>query len=29
VLRLDRERQRIGLGLRRLQLDPWSLVDGK
>lgn len=27
VLRLDRERKRIGLSLKRLQPDPWSLVD--
>jgi len=29
VLRLDRERKRIGLSLKRLQPDPWSLVDEK
>jgi small subunit ribosomal protein S1 len=29
VLRLDRERRRIGLSLKRLQPDPWSLVDEK
>jgi len=29
VLKLDRERGRIGLSLRRLQPDPWSLVDTK
>jgi small subunit ribosomal protein S1 len=28
VLRLDRERDRIGLSLRRLEPDPWSLVEG-
>ena len=27
VLRLDRERNRIGLSLKRLQPDPWSLVE--
>ncbi len=27
VLRLDRDRRRIGLSLKRLQPDPWSLVD--
>jgi small subunit ribosomal protein S1 len=27
VLRLDRERRRIGLSLKRLQPDPWSLAD--
>jgi len=27
VLRLDHERQRIGLSLKRLQPDPWGLVD--
>ena len=27
VLRLDRERNRIGLSLKRLQPDPWTLVD--
>jgi small subunit ribosomal protein S1 len=27
VLRLDRERKRIGLSLKRLQPDPWSLVN--
>jgi small subunit ribosomal protein S1 len=27
VLRLDHERKRIGLSLKRLQPDPWSLVD--
>ena len=29
VLKLDRARSRIGLSLRRLQPDPWSLVDTK
>jgi len=29
VLRLDRERNRIGLSLKRLQPDPWTLVDEK
>jgi small subunit ribosomal protein S1 len=29
ILRLDRERRRIGLSLKRLQPDPWSLVDEK
>ena len=29
VLRLDHERQRIGLSLKRLQPDPWSLVEEK
>ena len=29
VLRLDQERNRIGLSLKRLQPDPWSLVDSK
>jgi len=29
ILRLDRERKRIGLSLKRLQPDPWSLVDEK
>jgi small subunit ribosomal protein S1 len=29
VLRVDRERERIGLSLRRLQPDPWSLVEDK
>jgi small subunit ribosomal protein S1 len=29
VLRVDRERERIGLSLRRLQPDPWSLVEGR
>jgi small subunit ribosomal protein S1 len=29
VLRLDRERNRIGLSLKRLQPDPWTLVDVK
>ncbi len=29
VLRVDREKKRIGLSLRRLQPDPWSLVDDK
>jgi len=29
VLRLDYERKRIGLSLKRLQPDPWSLVDVK
>jgi len=28
VLRLDHERRRIGLSLKQLQPDPWSLVDG-
>jgi small subunit ribosomal protein S1 len=27
VLRLDRQRKRIGLSLKRLQPDPWDLVD--
>jgi small subunit ribosomal protein S1 len=27
VLRLDHERQRIGLSLKRLEPDPWTLVD--
>jgi small subunit ribosomal protein S1 len=27
VLRLDRDRKRIGLSLKRLEPDPWSLVD--
>jgi small subunit ribosomal protein S1 len=27
VLRLDRERRRIGLSLKRLQPDPWTLVE--
>jgi small subunit ribosomal protein S1 len=29
VLRLDQERQRIGLSLKRLQPEPWSLVEDK
>ena len=29
VLRLDHERKRIGLSLKRLQPDPWTLVDEK
>jgi small subunit ribosomal protein S1 len=29
VLRLDRERKRIALSLKRLQPDPWTLVDVK
>lgn len=29
VLRVDRERKRIGLSLRRLQPDPWTLADEK
>ena len=29
ILRLDHERKRIGLSLKRLQPDPWSLVDEK
>jgi len=29
VLRVDSERGRIGLSLKRLQPDPWSLVEGK
>ena len=29
VLRLDRDRNRIGLSLKRLQPDPWTLVDEK
>jgi small subunit ribosomal protein S1 len=29
VLRLDRERNRIALSLKRLQPDPWTLVDEK
>jgi small subunit ribosomal protein S1 len=29
VLRLDHERNRIGLSLKRLQPDPWTLVDEK
>ena len=29
VLRVDREKKRIGLSLRRLQPDPWTLVDEK
>jgi small subunit ribosomal protein S1 len=29
VLRLDHERQRIGLSLKRLQPEPWSLVEDK
>jgi len=29
VLRLDHERKRIGLSLKRLQPDPWHLVDEK
>ncbi len=29
VLRVDREQKRIGLSLRRLQPDPWTLVDEK
>ncbi len=29
VLKLDREQGRIGLSLRRLQPDPWTLVDTK
>jgi len=29
VLRVDRQRERIGLSLRRLQPDPWSLVEDK
>ena len=29
VLRVDRERRRIGLSLKRLQREPWSLVDEK
>ena len=29
VLKLDRAHSRIGLSLRRLQPDPWSLVDTK
>ncbi len=29
VLHLDRERKRIGLSIRRLQPDPWSLVDDR
>jgi small subunit ribosomal protein S1 len=27
VVRLDRQRKRIGLSLKRLQLDPWMLID--
>jgi len=29
VLRLDQDRERIGLSLKRLQPDPWTLVEGK
>jgi len=29
VLRLDREKQRIGLSLKRLQPEPWALVEDK
>jgi small subunit ribosomal protein S1 len=29
VLNVDRDRKRIGLSLKRLQPDPWSLVDDK
>ena len=29
VLRLDRERKRIALSIKRLQPDPWTLVDDK
>jgi small subunit ribosomal protein S1 len=29
VLNVDRERRRIGLSLKRLQPDPWTLVDDK
>jgi small subunit ribosomal protein S1 len=29
VLRLDHERNRVGLSLKRLQPDPWTLVDEK
>ena len=29
VLRLDRERKRIGLSLKRLQPEPWALVEDK
>jgi small subunit ribosomal protein S1 len=29
VLRLDYERRRIGLSIKRLQPDPWTLVDNK
>jgi small subunit ribosomal protein S1 len=29
VLRIDNERKRIGLSLKRLQPDPWSLVEDK
>jgi len=29
ILRLDRDKGRIGLSLRRLQPDPWSLVETK
>ncbi len=29
VLRVDRERKRIGLSLKRLQPDPWTLVEEK
>ncbi len=29
ILRLDHERQRIGLSLKRLQPEPWSLVEDK
>jgi small subunit ribosomal protein S1 len=29
ILKLDRENNRIGLSMRRLQPDPWSLVDVK
>jgi len=29
VLRLDRDRRRIGLSLKRLQPDPWSLVNDR
>ena len=29
VLRVDREKKRIGLSLRRLQPDPWTLADEK
>jgi small subunit ribosomal protein S1 len=29
VLRVDRERERIGLSLKRLQPDPWSLLEDK
>jgi small subunit ribosomal protein S1 len=29
ILRLDRERKRIGLSLKRLQPDPWTLMEDK